>query len=76
VAGAAALRLLNLVLVHRRFDVWLATLQILEMLCDTPFPDTLREDPIEKTDRNAEIIPRYETGETGAGIARAYGISE
>jgi len=46
------------------------------MLYDTPFPDTPQTDHIEKTDRNAEIIARYEAGETGATIAPRYGISE
>ncbi len=58
------------------FDVWLATFHILEMLYDTPFPDTPQSDHIEKTDRNAEIIVRYEAGETGASIAGSFGISE
>ncbi len=58
------------------FDVWLATFHILEMLYDTPFPGTPQTDHIEKTDRNAEIIARYEAGETGSSIAQAYGISE
>ncbi len=46
------------------------------MLYDTPFPGTPQTDHIDKTDRNAEIIARYEAGETGASIAQAYGISE
>ena len=46
------------------------------MLYDTPFPNKLQTDRIEKTDRNAEIIARYEAGETGLSIALAYGISE
>ncbi len=58
------------------FDIWLATFHIIEMLYDTPFPDTPQTDHIEKTDRNAEIIARYEAGETGSSIAQAYGISE
>ncbi len=58
------------------FDIWLATFHIIEMLYDTPFPDTPQTDHIEKTDRNAEIIARYTAGETGASIAQDYGISE
>ena len=59
------------------FDIWLATFHIIEMLYDTPFPETPQSDRIqEKADRNAEIITRYEAGETGASIARAFGISE
>jgi hypothetical protein len=58
------------------FDLWLATFHILEMLYDTPFPDMPQTDHIEKADRNAEIIARYEAGETGASIALAYDISE
>jgi phage terminase Nu1 subunit (DNA packaging protein) len=58
------------------FDLWLATFHILEMLYDTPFPDEPQTDHIEKTERNAEIITRYEAGETGASLAQAYGISE
>jgi Mor family transcriptional regulator len=46
------------------------------MLYDTSFPDTPQTDHIEKTERNADIIARYEVGETGARIAQAYGISE
>jgi hypothetical protein len=41
------------------------------MLYDTP-----QTDHVEKMDRNAEIIARYEAGETGVRIAQAYGISE
>jgi hypothetical protein len=58
------------------FDLWLATFHILEMLYDTPFPDEPQTDHIEKIDRNAEIIDRFEAGETGASIAQVYGISE
>jgi hypothetical protein len=58
------------------FDIWLATFHIMEMLYDAPFPGTPQTDRIEKADRNAEIITRYEAGETGVSIARAYGISE
>jgi hypothetical protein len=58
------------------FDLWLATFHILERLYDTPFPHTPQTDHIEKTDRNADIIARYQGGETGVRIARAYGISE
>jgi Mor family transcriptional regulator len=46
------------------------------MLYDTPFPETPQTDHIDKADRNAEIIARYQAGETGASLARAYGISE
>jgi Mor family transcriptional regulator len=48
----------------------------MEMLYDTPFPEVPQTDRSEKTDRNAEIIARYEAGDTGVSIARAYGISE
>jgi hypothetical protein len=59
------------------FDIWLATFHIIEMLYDTPFPDTLQTDHTsEKAERNAEIIARYEAGETGASIAQAFGVSE
>jgi len=38
------------------FDIWLATLRIIEMLYDTPFPETPQTDHTpEKADRNAEI---------------------
>ena len=57
------------------FDIWLATFHIIEMLYDTPFPDMPQTDHIKKTDRNAEIIARYEAGEIGASIARSHGIS-
>jgi Mor family transcriptional regulator len=46
------------------------------VLYDTPYPSIPQTDHIEKADRNAEIIARYETGETGASIAQVYGISE
>ena len=58
------------------FDIWLATFHIIEMLYDTPFPGTPRTDRAEKTERNAEIMARYEAGETGARLARTFGISE
>jgi hypothetical protein len=58
------------------FDLWLAIFHILEMLYDTPFPDEPQTDHIEKTERNAEIIARYEVGEIGASLVQAYGISE
>ena len=46
------------------------------MLYDTPFPENLQTDHTpEKADRNAEIIARYEAGETGVGIAEVFGIS-
>jgi hypothetical protein len=56
--------------------LWLATFHIMEMLYDTPYPETPQTDRIEKPDRNAEIIARYGTGETGACLAAAFGISE
>ena len=31
---------------------------------------------LKKPTRNAEIIARYEAGETGASIAQAFGVSE
>ena len=47
------------------------------MLYDTPYPTEPQNDLVpEKVDRNAEIIARYEAGETGAGLAQAFGISE
>ncbi|MBI5960343.1 MAG: hypothetical protein HY866_16505 [Chloroflexi bacterium] len=47
------------------------------MLYDTPYPENPQSDLTpEKTDRNAEIIARYEAGETGASLAIAYRISE
>lgn len=58
------------------FDLWLATFHILERLYNTPSPDTPQTDHVKKTDRNAEIIARYEAGETGSSLAEAYGISE
>ncbi len=59
------------------FDIWLATFHIIEMLYDTPFPEMPQTDHTpNKADRNAEIIARYEAGETGASIAQAFGISE
>jgi hypothetical protein len=59
------------------FDIWLATFHIIEMLYDTPFPESPQTDHTrEKADRNAEIITRYEAGESGASIAQAFGISE
>jgi Mor family transcriptional regulator len=49
----------------------------MEMLYDTPFPEMPQNDHTpEKADRNAQIIARYEAGETGASIARAFGVSE
>jgi hypothetical protein len=55
----------------------LATFHIMEMLYDTPFPETPQTDHMpEKADRNTEIIARYKAGETGARIAQAFGISE
>jgi hypothetical protein len=58
------------------FDLWLATFHILEMLYDTPFPTEPQTDRVEKPGRNAELVARYEAGETGAHLARVYGISE
>ncbi len=47
------------------------------MLYDAPFPEMPQTDHTpEKADRNAEIIARYEAGETGASIAQVFGISE
>jgi Mor family transcriptional regulator len=49
----------------------------MEMLYDTPFPETPQTDHTpEKADRNAEIIARYAAGEMGASLALAFGISE
>ena len=54
-----------------------ATFHIVEMLYDTPFPDVPQNDlAVPKGERNAEIVARYQAGETGAEIARAFGISE
>jgi hypothetical protein len=59
------------------FDIWLATFHIMEMLYDTPFPELPQTDHTpEKADRNAEIIARHKTGETGASLAQVFGISE
>jgi hypothetical protein len=55
----------------------MATFHILEMLYDSPFPTEPQNDLVPaKTVRNAEIRARYATGETGASIAQAFGISE
>jgi predicted transcriptional regulator len=48
----------------------------MEMLYPTAFPTEPQTGYIKKTDRNAEIIARYKTGETGAKIAKEFGISE
>jgi Mor family transcriptional regulator len=49
----------------------------MEMLYDTPLPETLQTDRMaEKADRNAESTARYRAGETGANIAQAFDISE
>jgi Mor family transcriptional regulator len=49
----------------------------MEMLYDTPFPETPQTDHTpEKADRNTEIIARHKAGETGASIAQTFGISE
>jgi hypothetical protein len=58
------------------FDLWLATFHIVEMLYNTPYPETPQTDRLEKPDRNAEIIARYGAGETGSSLAEAYDISE
>ena len=58
------------------FDLWLAMFHILEMLYPTPFPTEPQTEHIKTTDRNAEIIARYKTGETGANLAKEFGISE
>ncbi len=59
------------------FDIWLATFHIMEMLYDTPFPKEPQTDHTpKKADRNAEIIARYEAGETEASIAQTFDISE
>jgi Mor family transcriptional regulator len=47
------------------------------MLYDTPYPENPQSDLTpKKIDRNAEIIARYEAGETGVSLATAYRISE
>jgi hypothetical protein len=47
----------------------------MEMLYDTPFPEVPQTDHTpEKAERNTKIIALYEAGETGAGLARAFGI--
>jgi Mor family transcriptional regulator len=46
------------------------------MLYNTPFPVTPQTDRAEKTERNAEIMARYKSGETGARLAQTFGISE
>ena len=49
----------------------------MEMLYDTPFPTELQNDLVPaQTERNEEIRAQYEAGETGASIAKAFGISE
>jgi len=58
------------------FDIWLAAFHIIEMLYDTPFPTMRQTDRVEKPARNAEIIARYQAGETGASLARAFNLSE
>jgi hypothetical protein len=59
------------------FDIWLATFHIMEMLYDTPFPAEPQNDLVhEKVERNADIIARHETSETGASLAQSFGISE
>ena len=55
----------------------LATFHIMEMLYDTPFPTEPQNDLVPAhTERNEEMRARYEAGETGANLARAYGISD
>jgi hypothetical protein len=56
--------------------LWLATFHIVEMLYNTPYPETPQTDRVEKPARNAEIIAQYEPGEIGACLAEAFGISE
>lgn len=59
------------------FDIWLATFHIMEMLYDTPYPTEPQNDLVPaQTERNEEMRARYEAGETGASLARAYCISE
>jgi hypothetical protein len=49
----------------------------MERLYNIPFPETPQTDHIpEKADRNAEIITRYEAGETGVSPTQTFGISE
>jgi Mor family transcriptional regulator len=49
----------------------------MEILYDTPYPSEPQNDLVpEKVERNAEIIARYEAGETGGSIAQAFSISE
>jgi Mor family transcriptional regulator len=49
----------------------------MEMLYDTPFPESPQTDRMpKKADRNAEIIARHEAGETGVSLAQVFGISE
>lgn len=54
-----------------------ATFHIVEMLYDTPFLDVPQNDlAVLKRERNAEIVARYQAGETDAEIARVFGVSE
>jgi Mor family transcriptional regulator len=49
----------------------------MEMLYDTLYPTEPQNDlEPAQTERNEEIRARYEAGETGASLARAYSISE
>jgi Mor family transcriptional regulator len=49
----------------------------MQMLYDTPFPTEPQNDLVPaQTERNEEIRAGYEAGETGASIAKAFGISE
>ena len=59
------------------FDIWLATFHMMEMLYDMPIPNQPQNDLVPaRTERNEEMRARYAAGETGASLARAYGISE
>jgi hypothetical protein len=44
---------------------------------DAPYPAEPQTDHApKKAERNAEIIARYEAGETGVSLAQGFGISE
>ena len=58
------------------FDTWLAAFHILEMLYDTPYPNTPQNDLPGKPDRNAEIRARYDSGEQIVKLAGEFGISQ
>jgi DNA-binding NarL/FixJ family response regulator len=52
-------------------------ISIIEMLYETPFPGTPQTNLVpKKSERNTEIIALYETGTSGANIAKEFGISE